>query len=67
MKIEPWIRASADVQTSHLPKLAGLEEEIMSCVARLSNFVLAAKAMNNLKRYAFPFSCTCEYTQLKDG
>jgi rapamycin-insensitive companion of mTOR len=33
-----------------LPKLTGLEGEIMTSIANLSNYVLAASAMNNLKR-----------------
>jgi hypothetical protein len=50
VQIEPWTRPSVSTSLTPLPKLAGLEEEIMTCIAKLSNFVLAAKAMNNLKR-----------------
>ncbi|WWC92493.1 uncharacterized protein L201_007452 [Kwoniella dendrophila CBS 6074] len=49
-KIEPWERPNPDPTYSPLPKLTGLESEIMTSIANLSNYVLAAGAMNNLKR-----------------
>lgn len=49
-QIQPWERADTSLPTLPLPKLSGLEGEIMTSVANLSNYVLAASAMNNLKR-----------------
>ncbi|WVR08773.1 hypothetical protein IAU60_005831 [Kwoniella sp. DSM 27419] len=48
--IEAWERPSSEAQYPPLPKLIGLEAEIMTSIANLSNYVLAAGAMNNLKR-----------------
>lgn len=55
-EIEPWTRLEIAPRSSPLPKVAGLEEEIMTSIAKLSNFVLAAKAMNNLKRWVHSIS-----------
>jgi len=49
-EIQPWERTNTSLPTLPLPKLSGLEGEIMTSVANLSNYVLAASAMNNLKR-----------------
>ncbi|OCF45562.1 sterility protein Ste20 [Kwoniella heveanensis CBS 569] len=49
-KIETWERPDVEPQYPPLPKLTGLEAEIMTSIANLSNYVLAAGAMNNLKR-----------------
>ncbi|KAK8850712.1 hypothetical protein IAR55_004632 [Kwoniella newhampshirensis] len=48
--IAPWERPDLRVTNVALPKLSGLEAEIMTSIANLSNYVLAAGAMNNLKR-----------------
>ncbi|WWD20882.1 hypothetical protein CI109_105359 [Kwoniella shandongensis] len=50
VRIEPW--DITDLRAKHvpLPKLSGLEGEIMTSIANLSNYVLAAGAMNNLKK-----------------
>ena len=53
-QIQPWARVDNAVGNVPLPKLTGLEGEIMTFVANLSNHVLAASAMNNLKRSVFP-------------
>ena len=50
VQIEPWTRPEVARTTPPLPKLTGLEAEIMNSIANLSNYVLAAGAMNNLKR-----------------
>ncbi|WWC72760.1 uncharacterized protein I206_106724 [Kwoniella pini CBS 10737] len=50
VNIEPWERLNLDPTYPPLPKLTGLEAEIMTSIANLSNYVLAAGAMNNLKR-----------------
>ncbi|EIW69328.1 hypothetical protein TREMEDRAFT_30887 [Tremella mesenterica DSM 1558] len=47
--VEPWQRIQIPVVPPKLPKLPA-ENEIMSAIANLSNYVLAAGAMNNLKR-----------------
>ena len=49
-QIQPWTRPDVLPVMSSLPKLAGTEAEIMLYIGNLSNYVLAAKAMNNLKR-----------------
>ncbi|ORY28003.1 Rapamycin-insensitive companion of mTOR, middle domain-domain-containing protein [Naematelia encephala] len=48
--IEPWTRPELPPGRPSLPKLTGLEGEIMTFIANLSNYVLAAGAMNNLKK-----------------
>ncbi len=55
-QIEPWERPETPMSSPPLPKLTGLEAEIMTAIANLSNYVLAAGAMNNLKRCVSP-SC----------
>ncbi|WVQ95387.1 hypothetical protein IAU59_002484 [Kwoniella sp. CBS 9459] len=49
-RIESWERPDVGPQYPPLPKLTGLEAEIMTSIANLSNYVLAAGAMNSLKR-----------------
>jgi len=49
-KIEPWKPKEIVHVPPPLPSLAGLEFDIMTYIANLSNYVLAAGAMNNLKR-----------------
>ncbi|KAK1923142.1 Rapamycin-insensitive companion of mTOR, middle domain-containing protein [Papiliotrema laurentii] len=49
-KIEPWARPDFSESYPPLPPLKGTEGEIMTAIANLSNYVLAAGAMNNLKR-----------------
>ncbi|WVF67846.1 hypothetical protein IAT40_002607 [Kwoniella sp. CBS 6097] len=49
-RLEPWEKPDVEPQYPPLPKLTGLEAEIMTSIANLSNYVLAAGAMNNLKR-----------------
>jgi len=49
--MEPWTRPEMLLSKPALPRLTGLEAEIMTSIANLSNHVLAAGAMNNLKRY----------------
>lgn len=53
-QIQPWARVDNSLGTVPLPKLTGLEGEIMTSIANLSNYVLAASAMNNLKRSVIP-------------
>lgn len=48
--IDTWERPDLRPLAPALPKLHGLESEIMTSIANLSNYVLAAGAMNNLKR-----------------
>ncbi|WVO18166.1 hypothetical protein L204_105869 [Cryptococcus depauperatus] len=48
--IERWTRPYLQPSTLPLPKLHGLESEIITSIANLSNYVLAAGAMTNLKR-----------------
>ncbi|WVQ86186.1 hypothetical protein IAT38_008354 [Cryptococcus sp. DSM 104549] len=48
--IDPWERPDLRPIHPHLPKLSGVEADIMTSIANLSNYVLAAGAMNNLKR-----------------
>ncbi|TXT05984.1 hypothetical protein VHUM_03745 [Vanrija humicola] len=48
--IEPWKPRRVDPTTPPLPVLTGLEGEVMGMISKLSNYVLAAGAMNNLKR-----------------
>nr|KIR45878.1 sterility protein Ste20 [Cryptococcus bacillisporus CA1280] len=48
--IDAWERPDLRLFVPTLPKLHGLESEIMTSIANLSNYVLAAGAMNNLKR-----------------
>ncbi|KAK4687008.1 rapamycin-insensitive companion of mTOR, partial [Tremellales sp. Uapishka_1] len=50
VKIEPWDRTEILASTAPLPALTGLEKEIITAISNLSNYVLAAGAMNNLKR-----------------
>jgi hypothetical protein len=55
-QIQPWTRADNPAGKIPLPRLTGLEGEIMTSIANLSNHVLAAPAMNNLKRWVQTFS-----------
>ncbi|CAD6567983.1 MAG: hypothetical protein TREMPRED_004194 [Tremellales sp. Tagirdzhanova-0007] len=48
--MEPWTRRELPMSSPPLPRLTGLEAEIMTLIANLSNYVIAASAMNNLKR-----------------
>lgn len=48
--IEPWSRHNVDSGVPPLPALSGLEGDVMHMISNLSNYVLAAGAMNNLKR-----------------
>ncbi|BEJ06093.1 hypothetical protein CcaverHIS641_0306150 [Cutaneotrichosporon cavernicola] len=48
--IEPWKRHQSLSSVPPLPALSGLESEVMNLISNLSNYVLAAGAMNNLKR-----------------
>ncbi|KAK6906421.1 hypothetical protein I203_100406 [Kwoniella mangroviensis CBS 8507] len=48
--IDVWQRPDHESSYPSLPKLTGLEAEIMTSIANLSNYVLAAGAMNNLKK-----------------
>ncbi|WWC98367.1 hypothetical protein V866_005258 [Kwoniella sp. B9012] len=48
--IDVWQRPDHESTYPSLPKLIGLEAEIMTSIANLSNYVLAAGAMNNLKK-----------------
>lgn len=48
--IEPWAPREVDPSLPALPALSGLEGEVMHMISNLSNYVLAAGAMNNLKR-----------------
>ena len=50
-QIQPWVRESALPDRPALPKLTGLEAEIMLYITNLSNYVLATKASQHLKRY----------------
>ncbi|WVW80639.1 hypothetical protein I302_102625 [Kwoniella bestiolae CBS 10118] len=50
VNINTWERSSSEPTYPPLPKLSGLEAEIMTSIANLSNYVLAAGAMNNLKK-----------------
>ncbi|WRT70894.1 uncharacterized protein IL334_007893 [Kwoniella shivajii] len=50
VSIDSWERPHFDSTYPPLPKLTGLEADIMTSIANLSNYVLAAGAMNNLKR-----------------
>ena len=50
-QIEAWDRPDMSSLYPPLPALTGTEGEIMTSIANLSNYVLAAGAMNNLKRY----------------
>jgi len=49
-QIEVWDRPDMSGLYPPLPALSGTEGEIMTSIANLSNYVLAAGAMNNLKR-----------------
>ena len=50
-QIEPWSRPDTTSMYPPLPALEGTEGEIITAIANLSNYVLAAGAMNNLKRF----------------
>jgi hypothetical protein len=49
-QIDPWDRPDMSGLYPPLPALTGTEGEIMTWIANLSNYVLAAGAMNSLKR-----------------
>jgi hypothetical protein len=49
-QIQSWTRENALPDRPALPKLAGLEAEIMLYITNLSNYVLATKASQHLKR-----------------
>jgi hypothetical protein len=48
--IEPWNRQTVNNEVPPMPVLTGLEGEVMHMISNLSNYVIAAGAMNNLKR-----------------
>lgn len=57
LQIEPWERPEMSMSSPPLPKLTGVEAEIMTAIANLSNYVVAAGAMNNLKRSVILVHC----------
>ncbi|ODO05811.1 hypothetical protein I350_04872 [Cryptococcus amylolentus CBS 6273] len=50
VNIDPWTPPDLREAPLPLPKLHGVEKEIIISISKLSNYVLAAGAMNNLKR-----------------